>query len=135
MPEGATMPGEGAGGPYYIRIDALVEQLGEDIFRFLDGPLDPLPRIRGLETVAECCAWKAGEYRIQRYIRNEEPRERIIAALEQREAYLESYEPDPDFERDVPEKTVLLQGEPYDEVDRGGALENLRSKPVATDGG
>jgi hypothetical protein len=119
--------------PDYIQLDALAQSIGEDPARWLEGPLDPHPRIRGLSSIKRVRGWIAAERKLAR-IRNRDPREAIITALEQRESYLEDYEPDADYERDVPEKTVLLEGEPYDQVDRGGALENLQQR-VATDGG
>lgn len=120
-------------GPQWIQLDALAESIGEDPGRWLDGALDPFPRIRGLSSIKKVRGWIAAERKIAR-IRNRKPREDVIDALEQREAYLENFDPDPDFERDVPEKTVLLKGEPYDEVDRRGALDHLQQR-VTTDGG
>jgi hypothetical protein len=132
MPDRATMPDERS-GPDYIQLDALAESIGEDPARWLEGPLDPHPRIRGFGSVKRVRGWIAAERKFAR-IRNRDPREGIIDALKQREVYLNNHEPDPDFERDVPEKTVLLKGEPYDEVDRAGALERVQQR-VATDGG
>jgi hypothetical protein len=82
--------------------------------------------------------WIPAERKLAR-IRNRDLRDDIIAALKQREAYLENFEPEPDYERYVPEKSVLYHtddGEvvPIEEVDRGGAFENLQQR-VATDGG
>ena len=129
MPDGISNS-----GPDWIQLDRIIEQIGEDPGRYLDGPLDPMPRIRGLSSIHECRAWDGAERRIAK-IRNRTPRRRIITALEQREAFLEDYEPDPDFERDVPEKTVLLKGEPYDEVDRSDPIARISRTVVATDGG
>lgn len=137
MPDATSMPNDRA-GPDWIRLDRLIEDLGEDPGRFLDGSLDPIPRIRGLETVAEVRAWIGAERRIAN-IRNRRPREAVMAALQQRETFLEDYVPEPRDLDASPEKRVLYHtgdGEvvPYDEVDRSGALERIGTA-IATDGG
>jgi hypothetical protein len=136
MPDRATMPDEFS-GPDWIRLDRLVDDLGEDPGRYLDGPLDPLPRIRGLDSIPTVRAWIGAERRIAS-IRNRKPREDIIEALNRRETYLEGYQRSYRQGRHF-EKTVLYQkrdGEvvPYDEIDRTTVLEQPK-RSIATDGG
>jgi len=138
MPDRATMPDERS-GPDYIQLDALADSINEDPGRWLDGHLDPVPRIRGLASIERVRGWTAAERKIAR-IRNREPRENLITLLELRESFLEEYEPETDFQRDTPKKTVLERtrdGEvvPYGEVDRSDALEGLGNQAVVTDGG
>lgn len=135
MPDRTTMPDEHS-GPDWIQLDALAESIGEDPGRWLDGPLDPIPRIRGLATIKAVRGWRAGARKVAR-IRNRLPRQTVLVALDDREAFLEDYEPTPRDLDAIPEKPVLYHtadGEvlPYDEVDRSGALARVG---VATDGG
>jgi len=82
--------------PDWFQIEALVATIGEDPGRYLDGPLDPLARIRGLNTVHEVNAWRAAERKLATH-RNRSPRSAIMDALDEREVELEEHgEFDPD---------------------------------------
>lgn len=132
-------PDEDSKLPYTPLPRSLTEDIGEDPARWLDGPLAPLPRIRGLRSIKRVRGWQAAE-RLLASRQDRDPRERIMAALDEREAYLESIDEEPAQReiRDDRDVTWYRGDVPFDEVDRSGALESLQrpqSRAVATDGG
>ena len=88
----------------YIQLDGLAEKIGEDPGRYLDGPLPPLPRIRGLRTIHRVRAFSGAERRIAS-IRGREPRSDIMDALERRERYLEEHG---EYDPDLPDLEIVL---------------------------
>src|SRR6056297_2781314 len=87
-----------------LRCPALVETIGEDPARWLDQPIpwnsDRLDLVHslidGIDTLARLNAWRAVEYRLANGDQNDgaahpldEPRERIVRRLDQREEWLE----------------------------------------------
>jgi len=132
-------PDEDSKLPYTPLPRSLTEDIGEDPARWLEGPLDPFPRIRGLRTIKRVRGWQAAE-RLLANRQDRDPRERIMAALDEREAYLESIDEEPAQReiRDDRDVTWYRGDVTFDEVDRSGALESLQrpqSRAVATDGG
>lgn len=118
---------------------SLTDDIGEDPARWLDGPLDPIPRIRGLQTIKRVRGWIAAERLIAKR-RDRQQRESILDALGQRESYLERIGEEPAVRdgREIPEKQFFLGDRPWEEVDRSDSLAQLRGRqdpPVAADGG
>lgn len=139
MPDRATMPDDRR-GPDWIQLDQLAESIGEDPGQWLDGSLDPRPRIRGLSTIKAVRGWRAAERKIAR-IRNRDPNQAVLEALDEREAYLEEIDEDPG-RREIgifPEKEVTINGVPADEYEanRGDAIAKAkrRREEAVTDGG
>lgn len=127
----------------------LVEEIGEDPAQFLDRPVShadqwPKARIDGIERLAVCRAWMAVERKLGRGDGGG-PRDLVMQWLEAREAFLqeagdleERMEPR-DYDRDLPEATVTINGVAAEEARSSTAIAKLQSRrvgdAVATDGG
>jgi len=113
-------PDEDSKLPYTPLPRSLTEDIGEDPARWLDGPLAPLPRIRGLRTIKRVRGWQAAE-RLLASRQDRDPRERIMAALDEREAYLDQHG---EFNPGLPEREIVLGITP-------GVLEDVFGSPEA----
>lgn len=142
-----------------VRVDReqfpqLKDDVGEDPARFLDHDLVSSEwsaivefRIRGIDRLPVLRAWLAIERRLDRG-----PRDYVIDLLEERERFLQEHgdrprdlrdaddlseryypggRPDPE---DVELETNLLNGEPFEEVDRSVHLRSNRSTLVSQGG-
>jgi hypothetical protein len=137
------MPSESQPGSTVDReeFSRLRSDIGEDPARFLDHELVTdqnlrelaLARIRGIDEIATCRAWIAVERRLDRG-----PREAIIERLQERIETLEEIGERPDRltirekPRDIPEKRVIVDGEPAGDRSRTAAEKIAR---IRADGG
>jgi len=137
------MPSESQPGSTVDReeFSRLRSDIGEDPTRFLDHELVTdqnlrelaLARIRGIDEIATCRAWIAVERRLDRG-----SREVIIERLQERIETLEEIGERPDRltrreePRDIPEKRVIVDGEPAGDRSRTAAEKIAR---IRADGG
>ncbi len=123
----------------------LKAEIGEDPERYLNRPIDyddqwPMARIKGIDYIEIVRAWKAIERKLGRD--DGDPREQIMALLDEREEFLRENGERPDRlepldePRDIPPKRVTINGVPADEVPATAAekLQKIRES-AATDGG